>query len=140
MQRNYFSLFLNVFQDQMYNPTVKEVIRAGNEIGAHAQVSVANDVFLLPFLKAFVLCIRSVHATRNPLCLPYWQHCRSHRQQFSSPCYSQHSQHPPHRLRHAHHTVGVISWFAIYKCARVSCGFRFALETRLVCSYRYDRI
>jgi hypothetical protein len=50
----------------MYNPTVKEVIRAGNEIGAHAQDSVANDVLLLPFLKAFALCIRSVHATRNP--------------------------------------------------------------------------
>jgi len=97
------------------------VIRAGNEKGAHAHDSVANDVLLLPSLKAFTLCIHSVHATRNSWCLLYWQHCGSHRQQFSSPRYS---LHPPHRLRHTHHTVGVISWFAIYKCARFSCGFR----------------
>jgi hypothetical protein len=41
------------------------MIRAGNEIGAHAQDPVANDVLLLLFLKAIALCVRSVHATRN---------------------------------------------------------------------------
>jgi hypothetical protein len=46
-------------------PADHKMIPARNVTDAHAQDFVMNDELLLPTPKAFVLCTRSLHATRN---------------------------------------------------------------------------
>ena len=52
-------------------PTGQETIAARNAIDAHAQDFVVSDELLLPFLKAFPQCPRSLHATRNVRCFRF---------------------------------------------------------------------
>jgi hypothetical protein len=54
-----------------------EMIPVRNVMHAHAQNFVVNQELLLPMLKTFGQCIRSLHATRNALCFHSVHSCRA---------------------------------------------------------------
>lgn len=83
----------------------KETIPARYAIKAQAQVFMENGELLLPILKAFAQCSRSLHTSKQFLfsvcvyssrtvCRSYQYGCRS----------------SPHRARHASTLAGIILW------------------------------
>jgi len=57
--------------------TDHEIIPVRNAIHEHAQNFVANQELLLPMLKAFGQCSRSLHVLRNALCFQSVYSCRA---------------------------------------------------------------
>jgi hypothetical protein len=95
--------------------TDREMIRATNATDTHAQNFVANDELLLPILKSFAYCTKSLHATQN---IRYFQSacssrtvCCSYQWQFSSTSYNQQCT-APHQTRP--YLAEIKSWFLIF--------------------------
>ena len=91
---------------------------AENAIDAHLQDFVGNEELLIPILKAFAQCTRSLHATPNALCFQSVSisrtACHSHWQQPGSPSTASSA---PHRTTHICPTAGIIT-------SSVDCNYK----------------